>query len=80
MGRGTETKPDLDGSPRRQVEAMFAIMHGKILKGRYDIKCSDLRQALDEGSFNCLSSTVLFNCLAGELGLSCSALEIRSMF
>lgn len=66
---------DSNSSQRRQVEAIFALMHGKILKGRYNIKCTDLRQALDEGGFNCLSATVLFNCLAGELGLSCSALE-----
>jgi Tfp pilus assembly protein PilF len=64
-----------DGSPRRQVEAIFAFLHGKILKGKYNIQCTDLRQAFDEGRFNCVSATVLFNCLAGELGLSCCGLE-----
>jgi tetratricopeptide (TPR) repeat protein len=64
-----------DGSPRQQVEAIFTFLHGKILKGKYNIQCTDLRLALDEGRFNCVSATVLFNCLAGELGLSCSALE-----
>ncbi len=64
-----------DGSPRRQVEAIFTFLHGKILKGKYDIQCTDLRQALDEGRFNCVSATVLFNCLAGEMGFSCSGLE-----
>jgi hypothetical protein len=64
-----------DGSPRRQVEGIFAFLHGKILKGKYNIQCTDLRQAFDEGQFNCVSATVLFNCLAGELGFSCCALE-----
>ncbi len=65
----------LDGSPQRQVEAIFEFLHGKILHGKYNLQCTDLRQALDEGRFNCVSATVLFNCLAGELGLSCCGLE-----
>ncbi|MGA2798336.1 MAG: tetratricopeptide repeat protein [Thermoguttaceae bacterium] len=64
-----------DDSPRRRVEAIFTFLHGKILKGKYNIQCTDLRQAMDEGRFNCVSATVLFNCLAGELGLSCCGLE-----
>jgi tetratricopeptide (TPR) repeat protein len=64
-----------DGSPRQQVEAIFAFLHGKILRGKYNLQCTDLRQAFDEGQFNCVSATVLFNCLAGELGFSSSALE-----
>ncbi|MGD0655503.1 MAG: tetratricopeptide repeat protein [Thermoguttaceae bacterium] len=68
-------KGGLDGSPQERVEAIFEFLHGKILKGKYDIKCTDLRQSMDEGRFNCLSATVLFNCLAGEMGLSCCGLE-----
>jgi tetratricopeptide (TPR) repeat protein len=68
-------KGGLDGSPRRQVEAIFEFLHGKILKGKYNIKYTDLRQAMDEGCFNCLSATVLFNYLAGEMGLSCCGLK-----
>jgi Tfp pilus assembly protein PilF len=64
-----------DGSPRRQVEAIFAFLHGKILRGKYNLQCTDLRQAFDDGQFNCVSATVLFNCLAGEMGFSSSALE-----
>ncbi|MGD0518866.1 MAG: tetratricopeptide repeat protein [Thermoguttaceae bacterium] len=68
-------KGGLDGSPRRRVEAIFEFLHGKILKGKYNIQYTDLRQAIDEGRFNCLSATVLFNYLAGEMGLSCCGLE-----
>jgi tetratricopeptide (TPR) repeat protein len=63
------------GSPRQRVEVIFAFLHGKILKGKYNLQCTDLRQAIDEGRFNCVSATVLFNCLAGKLGFSCRALE-----
>jgi tetratricopeptide (TPR) repeat protein len=65
----------MDGPQRRQVEAIFEFIHRKILYGKYNIECTDLRHTLDEGRFNCVSATVLFNCLASELGLSCCALE-----
>ena len=65
----------LSASPRKQVEMIFEYLHGKILFGKYDIECTDLRQALDHGRYNCVSATVLFNCLAGELGLLCRGLE-----
>jgi tetratricopeptide (TPR) repeat protein len=65
----------LNGSPRRQIEAIFDFLHSKILHGKYNIKCTDVRKALDEGRFNCVSATVLFNCLVGKLGFSSSALE-----
>ena len=64
-----------NGSPRQRIEVIFEFLHGGILRGKYNIECTDLRQALDEGHFNCVSATVLFNCLAGELGFSCCALE-----
>ena len=64
-----------DALPRRQVEIVFEFLHHKILYGKYNIECTDLRQAFDQGCFNCVSATVLFNCLAGELGLSCCGLE-----
>ena len=63
------------GSPRRRVEAMFAFIHRKILVGHYDINCTDLRTALEQGNFNCVSATTLFNCLGNALGLPCCALE-----
>ena len=65
----------MDGPQRRQVEMIFEFLHRNILYGKYNIECTDLRQALDQGRFNCVSATVLFNCLAGEFGYSCCALE-----
>ena len=63
-------------TPRRQAEVVFEFMHRRVLQGGYHIDCTDLRLALDEGRFNCVSASVLFNCLAGPLGLPVCGLEI----
>jgi tetratricopeptide (TPR) repeat protein len=69
LGKPTDT-------PRQRVEAIFEFMHQRILGGGYDLAYTDLRRVLDDGRFNCVSATVLFNYLANELGLDCSGLEM----
>jgi tetratricopeptide (TPR) repeat protein len=64
------------GTPRERVEAIFEFMHRRVLRGGYDLACTDLRRALDDGRFNCISATVLFNYLAGQFGLDCRGLEM----
>jgi tetratricopeptide (TPR) repeat protein len=66
----------LCGPPRHQAQVVFEFMHRRVLTGGYRTDCTDLRNALDEGRFNCVSASVLFNCLAGELGLPVCGLEI----
>ena len=66
----------LTDTPRQQVEAVFEFLHEHVLCGGYDLAYTDLRRVLDDGRFNCVSATVLFNYLAGELGLDCRALEM----
>ena len=66
----------LADTPRQQVEAVFEFLHERVLCGGYDLAYTDLRRVLDDGRFNCVSATVLFNYLAGELGLDCRALEM----
>ncbi len=53
-------------------------MHRRVLRGGYDLACTDLRRVLDEGRFNCISASVLFNYLAGQCGLECRGLEMPS--
>ena len=53
-------------------------MHRRVLYGGYDLAATDLRLVLDEGRFNCVSATVLFNFFGGELGLQCRGLEMPS--
>jgi tetratricopeptide (TPR) repeat protein len=66
----------LTGPPRRQAQVVFEFMHRRVLTGGYRMDCTDLRSALDQGRFNCVSASVLFNCLAGEVGLPVCGLEI----
>lgn len=51
-------------------------MHRRVLTGGYALECTDLRQSLDHGRFNCVSASVLFNCLAERFGLDVVGLEI----
>ena len=66
----------LTGSPRQRAEAVFEFLHGRILRGGYDLAYTDLRRVLDDGRFNCVSATVLFNYLANAIGLECCGLEM----
>lgn len=63
-------------SDRRSARAVFEFMHGRILTGGYQLDCTDLTLALDQGRFNCVSASVLFNCLADNFGLNAAGLEI----
>ncbi|MDZ7615884.1 MAG: hypothetical protein U1E05_02705, partial [Patescibacteria group bacterium] len=56
--------------------AVFDYLHRCMLHGGYRIDCTDLRIALDEGRFNCVSASVLFQCIAERHGLEVCGLEM----
>jgi tetratricopeptide (TPR) repeat protein len=64
----------LSGTPRGQIEAISEFMHRRVLWGGYDVQYTDLRMAFDHGRFNCISATVLMNCLTSSCGFSTRAL------
>ena len=64
------------GTPRERAEALFAFLHQSILSGGYDLQASDLRQAFDHGRFNCVTASLLMNCLAARFELKAVALEV----
>ncbi len=66
------------GDGREEAQAVFEFLHCRILHGGYRIDSTDLRIALDEGRFNCVSASVLFQCLAARYGLNVSGLEMPS--
>lgn len=66
----------LNGSGRENVEAIFSFLHRRILHRGYRIECTDLRMALDDGRYNCVSASVLFQCLAERCGLDVRGLEM----
>ena len=63
------------GTQREQAQVIFEFMHRRILRGGYQLDCTNLGLSLDEGRFNCVSASVLFNCLAGRFGLTAHGLE-----
>ena len=64
------------GTPRERAQAVFAFLHQSILRGGYNLQASDLRQAFDHGRFNCVTASLLFNCLAERFELKAVGLEI----
>jgi hypothetical protein len=66
----------LDGSPEALTRKLFELLHQKILTSPYDIDCTALSKTLETGHFNCVSATILFNCLAYKAGLDVYALEM----
>jgi tetratricopeptide (TPR) repeat protein len=66
----------LENSPEALIRKLFELLHQKILTSPYDIDCTTLGKVLETGHFNCVSATVLFNCLAYKAGLDVYALEM----
>jgi len=62
--------------PPQQAQTVFEFLHRRVLTGGYQLESTDLRAALDKGRFNCVSASVLFDCLAGACGLDVCGLEM----
>ena len=58
------------------TRVLFEAMHREILTQPYSIDCTELSKVMKTGHFNCVSATVLFNCLAEKAGLDVCALEM----
>ena len=66
----------MSGSELHRAQVLFEFLHAHILTGGYRAHATDLICAFEAGQFNCVSSAVLFNCLAAEFGLDTSAIEL----
>ncbi len=60
---------------RGRAEAALDYLYREILHGGYHAEATDLARALEGGDYNCVSSTVLFHCLAEGCELAVSAVE-----
>ena len=58
------------------AQKLFDFMHREILVGGYELECTDLAATLKNGQFNCVSSTVLYNCLTARFGLESVGMEL----
>jgi tetratricopeptide (TPR) repeat protein len=65
----------LNGSARRDAETILRFLHTRVFYGGYSLAATDVRQAFDQGRYNCVSATVLYLCLARQSGLRCCGLE-----
>lgn len=63
------------GDARGRAETALEYLYAEVLHGGYQAEATDLTAALDGHGYNCVSSTVLFNCLAESCGLSAAAVE-----
>jgi tetratricopeptide (TPR) repeat protein len=57
------------GSPRERLEAIQAGLHERVLTGDYRMAATDLRVALADGDFNCLSSVALYFDVCQAVGI-----------
>jgi hypothetical protein len=64
------------GTPHQQARAIFEFLHRKVIPAGYSLQASDLRQAFDRGRFNCVTATLLMNCLAQRFGLKAVATQL----
>lgn len=58
------------------AEAVLRFMHREILTGGYRLEHTDLRSALEEGRYNCVTATILYLILADAAGLKGCGLEL----
>jgi tetratricopeptide (TPR) repeat protein len=63
-------------TPTETGDRLLKFLHDGPMKGGYVSKQTDLHTILDDGTFNCVSSAVLFNVIGRRLGLDLAAVEV----
>lgn len=63
------------GTTEEKAQAILEFLHRRVLTGGYLLESSDLTLAFEQGQYNCVTATVLFNCLAEQFGLEAGGLE-----
>ena len=72
----TEARASGDTTSQTLTRSLFEAMHREILTSPYSLHSTELSKVMSTGSFNCVSATILFNCLAEKAGLDVSGLEM----
>jgi tetratricopeptide (TPR) repeat protein len=72
-----ELRPELAGEsdPAARGQAVFRFLQRRVLRGTYHESSSSLAGLFDCGEYNCVSSTVVFCCLAEHLQIDVQAAE-----
>lgn len=59
----------------KRADLLLHWMHREVLTSPYELRASGLDVSLRSGAFNCVSATILYCCLAQQLGMSGIAVE-----
>ncbi len=70
------TALDLTQPPEESGALLLEWLHARALTGGYRERQTNLSGVLDDGVFNCVSSAVLYNAIAGRLGFDVRAIEV----
>lgn len=62
-------------TPLQRAETIFRFMHQRILTGGYELRASDLAGTIQTGQYNCVSASLLYNCLVEQFGIEARGLE-----
>ena len=67
-----------------QAASILRFLHRELLIGNYDETCTEITRLLDEGDFNCVSATLLYQYLCRTRGLApvavATSTHVRSRF
>ncbi|MBQ7109865.1 MAG: tetratricopeptide repeat protein [Thermoguttaceae bacterium] len=69
------TLTERETDPLEKTKIVYEYLHDVVLTEKYNLNCSSLVASLENGVFNCVSATALFNCFAARAGLEVAALE-----
>lgn len=64
--------------PRARAEWLLATMHGELLNGGYAFYQNDVAQLLDDGTFNCVTSAIVYVAAAEHFGLDVRGVIVPS--
>ncbi|MGL4944188.1 MAG: hypothetical protein ACRC46_13485 [Thermoguttaceae bacterium] len=57
------------------AKIVFEYLHNNVLKGEYQVDCSQISHVFKTGNYNCVSATILYNVLVERLGLRATGIE-----
>lgn len=75
-GWGRELQNTPAGTESERAKTIHALIHQRLLTGKYLASASDLADALSGGPFNCTVTTALFLDLAAQCGLHAQAVSV----
>jgi len=71
-----QTSGRVVGTTLDRARAIHEFMHARFLRGGFGEASTTLDAVFDDGRFNCISSLILFRCLADRFQLRCRSVEV----